>query len=135
MNNYILAFSSTHKVLKAESLLKEALIAFRLDPAPSNFTDYCELVITIGGEFLYKAIETFEANIVGLEKALKKTKDADEQDDLRDEILELKRDITNTWEKVRKAKEVGLATPRLETFFQLIRGMEFNLGITSFEKD
>ena len=60
MNNYILAFSSTHKVLKAESLLKELSIAFRLDPAPSDFTDYCELVITIGGEVLDEAVKMLD---------------------------------------------------------------------------
>jgi 2-dehydropantoate 2-reductase len=30
---------------------------------------------------------------------------------------------------VRKAREVGLEVPRLETFYQLVKGMEFNLGI------
>jgi 2-dehydropantoate 2-reductase len=29
---------------------------------------------------------------------------------------------------VRKGAEVGLAVPRLETFYQLVKGMEFNLG-------
>lgn len=61
MTNYILAFSSTHKVLKAESLLKEASVVFRLDPAPSDFTEYCELVIAIEGEVLEDALNILKA--------------------------------------------------------------------------
>lgn len=30
---------------------------------------------------------------------------------------------------VRKGREVGLEVPRLETFYRLVKGMEFNLGI------
>lgn len=64
MNNYILAFSSTHKVLKAESLLKKFSLAFRLDPAPSDFTDYCELVIVVDGEIFDEALRVLKVGEV-----------------------------------------------------------------------
>ena len=63
-NNYILAFSSTHKVLKAESLLKESGVAFRLDPAPSEFAGYCELVIVVDGEIFDEAVRVLEVGEV-----------------------------------------------------------------------
>ncbi|MDH4227397.1 MAG: DUF3343 domain-containing protein [Deltaproteobacteria bacterium] len=44
--SYILTFGSTHTVLKAEEVLKEKGVAFRLDPAPKSLTEGCELVIT-----------------------------------------------------------------------------------------
>lgn len=73
MNNYIFTFSSTHKVLKAESLLKESSIAFRLDPAPSDFTDYCELVISINADYLDKALKTLESKTLSPKSIYKKT--------------------------------------------------------------
>ncbi len=47
---HILAFSTTHKVLKAESLLKDQGVDIRLDPAPRTLTKYCDLVITVKRE-------------------------------------------------------------------------------------
>lgn len=44
---YILAFGSAHKALKAESVLKEAGLSFRLLPAPKALAAYCDLVISI----------------------------------------------------------------------------------------
>ena len=56
---YLLAFGSTHKVLLAESFLKEVDIAFRLLPAPKELTVRCELVISIKDrETLGDAIKT-----------------------------------------------------------------------------
>lgn len=42
-----LTFDSTHSVLKAESLLKEAEMVFTLDPAPKPLARYCDLVISV----------------------------------------------------------------------------------------
>lgn len=47
---FILTFGSTHKVLKAESILKAHGVSFRLDPAPKALATYCDLVITVEGE-------------------------------------------------------------------------------------
>lgn len=44
---YILAFGSAHKALKAESILKEASVDFRLLPAPKALAAYCDLVISV----------------------------------------------------------------------------------------
>ncbi len=44
---YILAFGSTHKALKAENVLKEAGLSFRLLPAPKVLSAYCDLVISV----------------------------------------------------------------------------------------
>jgi len=49
---YLLTFSSTHKVLKAEGALKKKGISFRLDPAPSAISAYCNIVITLNEETL-----------------------------------------------------------------------------------
>jgi hypothetical protein len=54
---FVLTFGSTHKVLKAESILKAHEVAFRLDPAPKVLRTYCDLVITVEGEALEKAEE------------------------------------------------------------------------------
>ncbi len=52
----LLAFGSTHIVLKAESVLQDRDIAFRLNPAPSALTAYCDLVITVDGDILDKVV-------------------------------------------------------------------------------
>src|SRR3990172_7429323 len=52
---YLLTFSSTHKVLKAEGALKKKGISFRLDPAPSVISAYCNIVITLNEETLGQA--------------------------------------------------------------------------------
>jgi hypothetical protein len=64
---HILAFATTHRVLKAESLLKDSDIAFRLDPAPKTLTSFCELVITINHDMLSEALDVLKDN--GLEVA------------------------------------------------------------------
>lgn len=48
--SYNLSFGSTHKVLKAEKILKENDITFRLNPAPKEIAKYCALVITVEDE-------------------------------------------------------------------------------------
>ncbi len=53
---YLLAFGSTHRVLKAESVLRAEGVPFRLDPAPSALTAYCDLVITVEGGRLDAAL-------------------------------------------------------------------------------
>jgi len=55
---YILAFGSAHRALKAESLLRKTGIVFRLLPAPRAFTLHCDLVISLQGEVLSEAEET-----------------------------------------------------------------------------
>ncbi|MEE9615020.1 MAG: DUF3343 domain-containing protein [Thermodesulfobacteriota bacterium] len=52
---YILAFSSTHGALKAESILKEAGVPFRLEPAPKSISAYCDLVIVLHEAVLAEA--------------------------------------------------------------------------------
>lgn len=44
---YLLSFHSTHKALKAESVLKAKDVEFRLLPAPKEVASYCALVISI----------------------------------------------------------------------------------------
>ena len=44
---YLLAFSSTHEALKAESILKENDTEFRLLPAPKEIAAFCALVIGV----------------------------------------------------------------------------------------
>jgi len=52
---YLLAFGSTHRVLKAESVLKEKGVPFRLNPAPPSLAAYCDLVITVSADSLLDA--------------------------------------------------------------------------------
>ncbi len=52
----LLAFGSTHIVLKAESILQDMDLAFRLNPAPSLLTSYCDLVITVEGDILAEVV-------------------------------------------------------------------------------
>ncbi|MBI5588233.1 MAG: DUF3343 domain-containing protein [Deltaproteobacteria bacterium] len=42
-----MAFGSTHKALKAESVLRDASVPFRLLPAPRALAAYCALVISV----------------------------------------------------------------------------------------
>ena len=44
---YIMAFGSAHRALKAEEALKEAGAPFRLLPAPKALEPYCDLVISV----------------------------------------------------------------------------------------
>lgn len=43
---YLATFGSTHKVLKAEKILKEKDISFRLMPTPKTLAAFCDLAIT-----------------------------------------------------------------------------------------
>ncbi len=52
---YILTFGSTHNVLKAERVLKDANLEFRLMPAPKDLSRYCDLVIAVNGAVLDRA--------------------------------------------------------------------------------
>lgn len=58
---YIMAFGSTHKALKAESVLKESEVPFRLLPAPKALTLDCALVISVGEEALERACDVLSA--------------------------------------------------------------------------
>jgi len=55
---YILAFGSAHRALKAESVLRRSGLVFRLLPAPRAFTLHCDLVISLQGEALPEARES-----------------------------------------------------------------------------
>ncbi len=55
---YLLAFGSAHKALKAESLLKKAGVKFKLLPAPKPLSKLCDLVISVGDAALDAAVET-----------------------------------------------------------------------------
>ncbi len=52
----LLAFGSTHIVLKAESILQDLDLPFRLNPAPSVLTSYCDLVITVEDDILAEVL-------------------------------------------------------------------------------
>ncbi len=43
---YIATFGSTHKALKAEKVLKEKEIPFKLIPTPKKLVAFCDLAIT-----------------------------------------------------------------------------------------
>lgn len=45
--NYILTFGSVHRVLKAEGILNNADVLFRLIPAPKALEKICDLVILV----------------------------------------------------------------------------------------
>ncbi len=69
---YILAFGSAHKALKAESILKEAGVAFRLLPAPKALVEHCDLVISVSGVDLKEARETLDASGLRLKAVYRK---------------------------------------------------------------
>lgn len=54
---FLMAFGSTHKALKAEEVLREASVAFRLLPSPKALEPYCDLVISVKEEDLGAAKE------------------------------------------------------------------------------
>ncbi|MFQ5735841.1 MAG: DUF3343 domain-containing protein [Thermodesulfobacteriota bacterium] len=56
--DFLMAFGSAHRALKAEEILKGADLPFRLLPAPKALEPYCDLVIRVAGEVLSQAIET-----------------------------------------------------------------------------
>ncbi len=49
-----MAFGSAHRALKAESILRDAGLVFRLLPAPRAFTLHCDLVISLQSGHLEK---------------------------------------------------------------------------------
>lgn len=55
-----MVFGSVHRALKAEVVLKEAGLPFRLLPAPKALKPYCDLVIRVDGETLSEAREVLE---------------------------------------------------------------------------
>ncbi len=57
---YILAFGSAHRALKAESVLRRSRLVFRLLPAPRAFTLHCDLVISVPAEGLGPALVALE---------------------------------------------------------------------------
>lgn len=71
---YILAFGSAHKALKAESVLKEAGLSFRLLPAPKALAAYCDLVISIKDDML-ASIEALKKGGAGPKTIYKKEGD------------------------------------------------------------
>lgn len=72
---FILTFGSTHKVLKAESILKAHGVSFRLDPAPKALAAYCDLVITVEGEVVDSVLEVLKAESSGPRAMYKKEGD------------------------------------------------------------
>ncbi len=55
-----MSFGSAHRALKAEEILKEAGLPFRLLPAPRALEPYCDLVIRVDGQTLPGAKEVLE---------------------------------------------------------------------------
>ena len=55
-----MTFGSAHRALKAEEILKEAGLKFRLLPAPKALEPFCDLVVRVDGEVLYGAAELLE---------------------------------------------------------------------------
>lgn len=58
--NYILTFGSVHRVLKAEEILNDADVLFRLIPAPKALEKLCDIVILVD-----------EGNLAAADAALK----------------------------------------------------------------
>ncbi len=56
-------FGSTNKVLKAEKILKENEISFKLSPTPKKLTAYCDIAVTFS-----------ESKIVEVKNVLDKVK-------------------------------------------------------------
>ena len=57
-----MAFGSTHKVLKAESILNNGDVCFRLLPAPKALVPYCDLVISVAPDALDQALELLKGS-------------------------------------------------------------------------
>lgn len=55
-----MSFGSAHRALKAEEILKEAGVKFRLMPAPKALEPYCDLVILVTGDNLSGARDVLE---------------------------------------------------------------------------
>lgn len=59
--NYILTFGSVHRVLKAEEILNDAGVGFRLLPAPKALEKSCDLVIFVDEDELSASKAALEA--------------------------------------------------------------------------
>ncbi|HLC18561.1 MAG TPA: DUF3343 domain-containing protein [Thermodesulfobacteriota bacterium] len=69
---YLLAFGSAHRALKAEGVLKGGGIAFRLLPAPRVLAEYCDLVISVSGDLLEEALRVLRDDGVGPQRVFKR---------------------------------------------------------------
>lgn len=69
---FLMAFGSTHKALKAEEVLRDASVAFRLLPAPKALEPYCDLVISIKEEDLGAAREALASRGVNPKNTYRK---------------------------------------------------------------
>jgi succinyl-CoA synthetase beta subunit len=58
--DFLMVFGSAHRALKAEEVLKEAGLPFRLLPAPKALEPHCDLVIRVNGQTLAEAREVLE---------------------------------------------------------------------------
>lgn len=58
--DYLMTFGSAHRALKAEEILKQAALPFRLLPAPKALEPFCDLVIRVDGETLPEAAGVLE---------------------------------------------------------------------------
>lgn len=72
---YILAFGSTHKALKAEKTLKEAGVVFKLLTAPKPLSAYCDLVISIDNCPPVEVLEVLKRSGAGVKNTFKKVGD------------------------------------------------------------
>ncbi len=70
---YLLAFGSTHKAMKAESVLVEHKVEFRLEPAPKALANYCALVITVEEELLSETIRLLNEACAGAKAVYRKS--------------------------------------------------------------
>ncbi|MBW7957022.1 MAG: DUF3343 domain-containing protein [Deltaproteobacteria bacterium] len=57
---YILGFGSTHRALKAEELLKNASLTFRLLPVPKALDSACGLVISVDEGLFDEAFQALQ---------------------------------------------------------------------------
>ncbi|MBI5969732.1 MAG: DUF3343 domain-containing protein [Deltaproteobacteria bacterium] len=71
---YLLTFGSAHAALKAESVLKEAGLKFKLLPAPKPLSALCDLVI-LAGDNIESALDTLKAKRIKPKAVYKRTGD------------------------------------------------------------
>ncbi len=69
---YILAFGSAHKALKAESILKKAGVKFKLLPAPKVLVPYCDLVISVAEADYKETLKALKASAQTLKAVYRK---------------------------------------------------------------
>lgn len=73
--DYLMTFGSAHRALKAEEILKEAGLPFRLLPAPKALEPFCDLVLRVDGETLAGAAGLLEEHGVKLRSVYRKEGD------------------------------------------------------------